>query len=204
MKSLNDEIVERALTRQSAGLPLSREEAAALRAWERAERERVAWEVYAAIPKRHYVEMSGRQVKVINEQADKYGLPALLGPTVDLRALLRQFHDFLARHARQFAAAIDEEAVMAEGLVKGSPAAERYRSLKADMAELDRDRMRGELLPRAETREALGQVASVIRLAGERLEREHGRDARLILDEALDEAEAGIDAAFGAEPNTGD
>ena len=93
---------------------------------------------------------------------------------------------------------------MAEGLVKGSPAAERYRSLKADMAELDRDRMRGELLPRAETRVALSQIAAVIRLAGERLEREHGPDARAVLDEALDEAEAGIVAAFGAETNTGE
>lgn len=204
MKAPDEGLVRRAMERQVAGLSLSNAEAQALRVWERLERERVAWEVYAAVPKKHYCEMSGRQVKVVNEQAERYGLDALLGPTVDLRKLLRQVHDFFAKYGARFAQAVDEEAVMAAGLEKGSPAAERYREMKADIEEMKRDGMYGELLPRAEMRKGLAAVASTIRIAGERLEREYGPGAREILDEALDEAEDTIDALFPRKQGDGE
>lgn len=44
--------------------------------------------------------MSGRQTKVLNEQAERYGIP-LGGRTINLPAVVRALHEFLARNARK-------------------------------------------------------------------------------------------------------
>ena len=50
--------------------------------------------------------MSGRQTKVINEQAARYDLP-FGGPTIDLPDVVRALHDFLAKHAQRLASGDD-------------------------------------------------------------------------------------------------
>ena len=84
-----------------------------------------------------------------------------------------------------------------------SPALERYRAAKADLAEMQLERERGELISRDHVRAALGRWAGPLRRAGEILEKQHGQSARKVLDEALaqcDEiAESGPFAATARE-----
>src|SRR4051794_36283760 len=102
--------------------------------------------------------MSGRQAKVINEQAERYGL-AFGGPTIDLPRFVRTLHDFLAKNALKLARDDDELMQCAPS----SPALERYREERAALARLDRLEREGVLMPRDKAREALGQVAAIVR-----------------------------------------
>src|SRR5678809_527616 len=86
---------------------LTREERAALKRHEKEKDERLRREHYASIPQKHWKQMSGRQTKVINEQADRYGLP-FGGPFINLPKFVRAFHDFLAANAVKLAR--DDEA----------------------------------------------------------------------------------------------
>jgi hypothetical protein len=183
----------------AAGERLTRVEAAALARQEKAEEERLRWRLLEAVPKKDYVAMSGRQQKVLDQQADRYGLTALRETKIPIPKLLRQFHDFLAKNWARFEKEIEGDAILLGGPEKGSPAAERYRGYKADLAKLELEERQGELLPRGETRRGMLDVAGIIRTAGEQLDREFGPAAREVLDAALDEATAKIAQMFGAE-----
>lgn len=74
-----------------------------------------------------------------------------------------------------------------------SPALERYRKFRASMAFLELKQRRGQLLPRDQVHELLVRLAALIRGAGEALQRQFGEDARLLLEEALNDADAVID-----------
>src|SRR6186997_2406488 len=128
---------------------LSRAEQTALKRWEKEKEERLRWQYYAAIPQKHWRAMSGRQTKVINEQALRYDLP-FGGATVNLPAVVRALHDFLAENAHKLNKDDDE---LLQG--NGSPALERYREERALLARLDRQEREGQLLPREVTRIAL-------------------------------------------------
>ena len=81
---------------------LTKQERVALKRHEREKEERLRWQYYASIPQKHWREMSGRQTKVINEQATRHGIP-FGGATINLRAVVRAFHDFLADNAVKLA-----------------------------------------------------------------------------------------------------
>ena len=170
---------------------LTQTERRALKRHEKAREEALRWRYYRTIPQKHWRKMSGRQAKVINEQASRYGLP-FGGPVVDLPEFVRAFHDFLAASAQKLAREPDD-------LLEGgpSPALERYRQERAELARLDRMERQRQLLPRDAVRESLARIASLIRQAGERLEREFGPQAAGCLYEALDEAQREIERAFG-------
>ncbi len=74
---------------------------------------------------------------------------------------------------------------------------ERYREERAAIARLDRLEREGQLMPRDQTREALGRIATVIRAAGDSLQRQFSAAAAEILYEALDDAQREIDHTFG-------
>jgi hypothetical protein len=174
-------------------------EQAALKKFEKDKEEKLRWQYYRSIPQKHWREMSGRQTKILHEQAGLYGLP-FGGATVDLPAVVLALHDFLAANARKLAVPDDE-------LMQGaaSPALERYREERALIAKLERQEREGTLLPRDQTRDGLGRIAARIRAAGELLERQFGPEARAVLDEALTDAEREIEQVFGGaadEPRT--
>ncbi len=171
---------------------LTREERAALKRHEKEKEERLRWQYYDAIPQKHWREMSGRQTKVINEQAQRYGLP-FGGPTINLPALARKLHDFLADNALKLAK--DEPDDLLQG--SGSPALERYREERAALARLDRLEREQRLLPRDDVREVLGRIAAILRGAGDALQRQFGVAAVEILYEALDDANREIERSFG-------
>ncbi|KAA5541897.1 hypothetical protein FYK55_17015 [Roseiconus nitratireducens] len=170
---------------------LTKPERAALKRHEREKEEHLRWQHYKAIPQKHWRKMSGRQTKVLNEQAARYGIP-FGGAHINLPNVVRALHDFLAENAYKLAR--DEDDLM-QGA--GSPALERYREERAAIAKLDRLQREQQLLPRDEVREALGRVAAILRGAGDSLQRQFGSAAVDALYEALDDAELELDRFFG-------
>jgi hypothetical protein len=188
---LDNEVVARAYRKVMAHEALTREEHAALKRHERDKEERLRWQFYRSIPQKHWREMSGRQTKVLNEQADRYNIP-FGGPAISLPAVVRALHDFLADNAQKLAREDDD---LMQGA--GSPALERYREERAAIARLDRLERERKLLPRDEVRQALARIASIVRGAGDALQRQFGTAAVEILYEALEDAEREIQRSFG-------
>lgn len=189
-------LVARAYRKVMDRQELTQAEREALKRHEKQKEERLRWQYYSSIPQKHWRRMSGRQTKVINEQAIRYGIP-FGGATIDLPAVVKALHDFLADNARKLARADD-------GLLQGgnSPALERYREERALLARLDRLERERRLLPRDGVREALGRIAAILRGAGDALLRRFGTDAAQILHEALDDAQREIASSLG-EPEEG-
>jgi hypothetical protein len=191
--ALEKELVSRAYRKRLNREELTREERAAVARHEKALEEQRRWQYYGSIPQKHWRQMSGRQTKVINEQADRYGLP-FGGPFINLPKFVRAFHDFLAENALKLARDDEADPLLQGG---GSPALERYREERAALARLDRLEREGALLPRDQVRQGLGRVAAIVRAAGDALQRQHGPAALELLYEALDDAQREIDRSFG-------
>ena len=94
--------------RQHGETPTSRE-LEALRRVERRRDERLRDQHYRTIPKKLWRKWSGRQNKVLDEQADRYGIP-FGSATISLPDVVRALHDFFARHAGKLAAEPDGDA----------------------------------------------------------------------------------------------
>ncbi len=188
---VDKDLVARAYKKVANSQELSTAERAALRRFEKQREEKLRWNYYSSIPQKHWRQMSGRQTKVLHEQADRYGLP-FGSATINLPAVVRALHDFLAAHAHKL---LNEDDPL---LVGGpSPALERYREERAKIARLDRLEREQLLLPRDEVREGLGRIAAILRGAGEALQREFGSAALDILSEAIDDAQREIVRCFG-------
>ena len=69
---LEQDVARRAYRKVMEGQELTREEHRALKRHEADKEERLRWKFYQSIPQKHWRQMSGRQTKVINEQADRY------------------------------------------------------------------------------------------------------------------------------------
>lgn len=190
---VDSDLVARAYRKVMDRKALTQAERRALKRHETQKEEQLRWQYYRSIPQKHWRRMSGRQTKVINEQAARYGIP-FGGPTIDLPKVVRAFHDFLADNALRLARDDD--------LLRGgsSPALERYRRERAELARLDRLERQRRLLPRDEVRQALGRIAAILRGAGDALQRKFGADAVEILYEALDDARREVERSMGEEP----
>jgi hypothetical protein len=193
---LDKGLVAQALRKVAQGEEPTPKERAVLRRYEKKQEETRRWQYYASIPQKHWREMSGRQSKVLNEQAARYGIP-FGGPSVSLPDVVRALHDFLAANAAKLNG--DDDALM-QG--DGSPALERYREERAALARMDRLERERVLVRRDEVREGLGRIATIIREAGESLQRQHGLGAAELLFEAMDEARREVERCFG-EQTTG-
>lgn len=139
---------------------------------------------YRTVPKRDYVAMSGRQHKVLDEQAARYDLP-LLGESVDLFALLKRFHDLFAEGRFRSDDEIDDE-------TQQTPNLEKLRGEKYRLARLDRLERQRQLLPRRLVRELLGFTAAKLRDRAERLQRLFGPEVVDELNDAVAEIEEEI------------
>lgn len=185
-KQIDRDLAVQALEKRKRGLVPTGREQAALRRIEKERDEDQRWEHYASVPKKHYVEMSGRQPKVLIDQAVRYGLP-LKGKTVDLSLVLRAFHDFLAKNARKLA---KQEAA----------AADPWKEERTKLARLQRLEREGVLIRRDQVVEAAYKYGMVLRAAGDRLQRRYGPEAQEILEEAVREFEQEVRKAFGNSP----
>lgn len=133
-------------------------------------------------PKREWVRLSGRQYKVLNEQGERYGLSCLTEPDIDLTVLPRQLHDLLTKIAKKWDDLDTEEGL--DG--PASPWLEKYREQRAKQERLKLQQMRGELLPIDFVTEFWQRACAQIRAAGFKLEKKFGEEAKLMIDEAID------------------
>lgn len=133
-------------------------------------------------PKREWVRLSGRQYKVLNEQGERYGLSCLTEPDIDLTVLPRQLHDLLTKIAKKWDDLDTEEGL--DG--PASPWLEKYREQRAKQERLKLEQMRGELLPLDFVTEFWQRACAQIRAAGFKLEKKFGEEAKLLIDEAID------------------
>ena len=189
---LDRDLAAKAYRKVMQGQEPTARERAALKRFERGQEEQRRWQYYESIPKKHWRAMSGRQTKVINEQAALYGLP-LGSAKINLPEFVAALHNFLAANARKLSAPDDE-------LMQGdssSAALEQYRRERAKLARLDRLERERTLIQRDQVREGLGRIAAILRTAGQAIERQYGAEAGALLAEAVDEAKQEIARAFG-------
>lgn len=168
-----------ALQKRGRGEKLSHREAALLDRHERsvdAERRR---RIYATIPQRDWIELSGRQAKVLNEQELVYGVPVGRA-NIDLRSIARWIHEAI-KDGRVQPVAKDELDLAGEN----SPGLERYRLAKAALAEIDLEVRRGRLLDREKLEAQWVAGAVALRNAGERLQRRFGDEAAELFNEGV-------------------
>lgn len=191
VSQLDNDVVARAYRKVMDRKDLTGAEREALKRHEKQKEEQLRWKYYGSIPQKHWRQMSGRQTKVLNEQATRYGIP-FGGPKIDLNAVVKALHDFLADNAQKLAR---DDDVLLQG--SNSPALERYREERAELARLDRLERQRQLLPRDQLREALARIATIIRGAGDALQRQFGMPAVEILHEALDDAEREMETSLG-------
>ncbi|MCA9056384.1 MAG: hypothetical protein KDA75_21295, partial [Planctomycetaceae bacterium] len=185
---LDKEQAARAYRKVMSGEQPTSAEQAALRRYEKQQEEQRRWQYYESIPQKHWRQMSGRQTKVLQEQAERYGLP-FGGRTINLPQVVRALHDFLAANARRLATD-DDDLLHAD---VSSPALERYREERALLARLDRLEREQTLVPRHSVRDGLERIAAILRTAGEQLQREFGPEAMELLHEALDDAQREVE-----------
>jgi hypothetical protein len=187
-------LVESALAKRRAGGKPSRKEAAALKRFEAQREEDQRWAFYRSVPQRVYNEMAGRQWATLVKQARLHGMP--YGRSIDLVQWVGWLTRFLEEHPGNFVRRDCDDPLLAG---RNTPALERYRNAKADLAHLELLERTGELLPIDKVHEAAAAIAQLLRNAGDALQRRFGRDALEILDQALAQAEEQIAARFAHE-----
>ena len=106
------------------------------------------------------------------------------------------------RAARAAPGVPDDAALWDSG--DGSPALERYRAARADLAELDLEERRGDLVDRREFQALLLRTAHILRGLGESLQRQYGPDAQGLLDEAIDDVEREVQRHFAQYEGNGE
>ncbi len=184
-----------ALEKQRSGEKPSREELAALRRFEKQRDEEQRQEHFRSIRKKEWREWSGRQAKVINEQAQRYGLP-VGGATLDLPVFVKALHDFLAENARKLAGADDDDPALA-GVA--SPALEKKRQFECRKLELQLEREQGLWIQRRIIHDGHSRIGGILRVAGEALLRQFGPQAQKIINDALDNCNREIDRLLAAD-----
>lgn len=174
--------------RRQGETPTSRE-VAALRRIEKERDNKLREQYYRDVPKAMWREWSGRQAKVINEQAHRYGLP-LEGKSIDLRKLARCLHDFLADNKYKLAATGgDDELLAGPSTPELNAARLAYLKERTRISQIEADVKEGRLLGRDEVHQVYAVIAGVFRQASETLLRRFGEEAYEVLADALDAAE---------------
>jgi len=194
-ESADQRLAAAALEKRRLGQRVTREESAALRRVQKARDAELRAGHYRSVPKRDWQRWSGRQQKVLNEQAARYGIP-IHRATINLEELAAWLHDFLARNHLKLNAPDDADPAIAGAT---SPGLERKRLADAARAELRYQQELGTWIPRRFVHTGFALLSSILRQAGERLQRECGLEAHAILDEALDDAQTAFHDHFAAD-----
>ena len=197
-------LVQAAIKKTAARQPLSDRERRAWTKWEAEEDERRGRRFVSRVPKKTYLLWSGRQTKILHDQADLYGLP-LRAATIDVPEVIAWLHDFLAQWKHHLAPLVKGGAIEGQPLgLKEQLLSEQvaiYR-MRVKLLEDNLQERHKHLIPRGEVHTLLAQLATVLRAAGDRLQKQFGPDAASILDVALDDYEAALvqlDAKNGEE-----
>lgn len=175
-----------AMQKTAAGERPTAGEMQAWRAYEKRTQQERAWDCYRNIPQKHWREMGdGWKVNQLKEQAALYDIP-FGDAVVCLPDVVRGLRKFFARNASRLAKEPDDTELM---VGVDSPAMERLRHFKAELAKLDYHERKRVLLDREEVRHTFSRMANLLRQAGVTLKRNYGAEAHAVLDEALTECE---------------
>lgn len=185
------------LRKQKAGQTPSRSELSALTKLRSQREEEERWRHYRSVPKKHYVSMSGRAHKILDDQAARYGIP-LMGPVVDLPALVTWFHDFLAENGPLLLRTVGTDQLLS-GDIQDSPALEKLREETFKLKRLERLEKERSLLRRDQIHEGFATFAARLRACGDQLQKKCGPDALEILNSALEGGEQEILRVLGGE-----
>lgn len=183
---IDRDLAREAIKKRQSGETPSPREAAALRKIERASEEERRWEYYRTIPQKHWKEMSGRQTKILQEQAELHGIP-FAGKTIDLPTVVKAIHDFFARNKFKLASNGVDDPLLAGG---NSPALEEYRRYRAGQEKIKLSEMEKNFVEKSELHSALLPVFLDIRRAQENLQLKFGNEAGAIIGDVLDDAQA--------------
>lgn len=190
--------IKSAQERQAAGQTLSRSDSALLCRFKDVSEELVFLEKCRRIPQRIYRLLSGRQAKVLLEQATRHGLP-FSGTCLDLAIIIRGFHDLLSRHRHRLSTDDSDEVLMRSG---ESPTLERWRLAKAQLAEIELEEKIGTILHINDVLVFVGTMADIVRRVGERLQRSYGQPAADVLNDGIDDLERIYELKYGSSmPN---
>ena len=191
------------LRKQKAGQKPSPGELSALTKLRSMREEEERWRYYQTVPKKHYVRMSGRQHKILDEQGVRYGIP-LMGAVVDLPKVITWLHDFLAENGPLLIRTVGQENLLA-GDVQDSPALEKLREVTFRLKQLELEEKKGNLLRRNQIHEGFAVFCARIRGCGDQRQKKCGPDALEILNQALEGGEKDILQLLGnVEEGTGD
>lgn len=138
-------------------------------------------------------------VKQVSEWRHRPGFPVEGDGTYDVWAVCCWWHRQMAATAKK--TPIPEELEPNEG---DSPWLEKYREARTHRENLKLEQERRNLIPRDVCHDTLMQIASLIRSAGETLQRQFGDDAGQVLDTMLGEAGKLVDAVFAADDDDPD
>jgi hypothetical protein len=155
VKTEDKKLAAAGLRKQQAGKKPTREEAAAIRRVQRAKEEEARKAAYAAIPKKLWVEWSGRQYKQLADVVARYGAP-LAGRSISLPEFVGWFHQWLVEVGPRITAAADEPGAI-----------ELERIERAKIRRLERRRLEGELVAVDEIARGMEAFAGHIRRAHE-------------------------------------
>lgn len=133
-------------------------------------------EVFESITKAEWIRMSGGSWKVLTDYCGRYGMPAG-GAAISLPRMARWMHEFIAANKHKLAV---------EGNGQRSVVRDQIDEENLKMTRMKRMMLEGSLIPREDMRTLTTRLASLLRGAGERLQKAHGAPARAVLDEALD------------------
>ena len=182
-EQMENDAARMALERAASGNKLTIAELRSIRVVENRRDSRDRWIHYETIPKKDYREMSGRQAKIINEQANRYGIP-IAGSTISLPALLRWLHDFLAEKQHVLRRDVDDVAMNAD-----TEAAERYRRAKAGQEEIKLAAMQGRYCDTEQILSGLGIYFGSLRESFHALQKRVDRSACRDIQDAINGAE---------------
>lgn len=174
-----NEAVLRGLRKREAGESLTTVETRAIRAWDKREQARYVDLWLRKCPLVEFRNLAG----LTRPQCDRLSLQRglrLSGAHLDLTALLPSL----------FEAMLESDDV--EAAAGDSPALERLRGYKADMAELELAQKRGRLVDVMEIREKLSAIAAIIRGSGEAMERAGGPAVGAAFSAMIDEVEDAV------------
>lgn len=202
---IDRELAAAALRKRAKGETPTQREIAALRRIEKVREAADRQRFYRTIPKGDWREWSGRQHKVLNEQADRYGLP-IGSAEIDLPAVVRWLHDFLAENKHRLAAVGERSPQEADGPTEGELDAAKldYLRERTRISRIEADRRAALLIPRDQVHQCFGLIAGVLRQASENLNKRFGEDAFEILADALATADdhlASLVATFSEPPD---
>jgi hypothetical protein len=109
----------------------------------------------------------------------------------------RWLHDLLATHGRKIMAG-DPSAEIWEGGTD-SPALERKREVEFQLRLRDLAERDGSLVSRDMTRQALAQIAGILRHYGDQVQRQYGADAHDLFNDTLADCERAVEQFFSQQ-----